>query len=79
MLQFIALGHRNGEIAHQLDVALDTVKRHVANICKKFQVHGRRAVIQRAYEHGMLKALDARHWQALQAPPVGDRVASQGG
>ena len=48
-------GHRNGEIAHQLDVALDTVKRHVANICKKFQVHGRRAVIQRAYEHGMLK------------------------
>ena len=55
VLQCMALGHRNGEIAHQLDVALDTVKRHVANICKKFQVHGRRAVIQRAYEHGMLK------------------------
>lgn len=55
VLQLMALGHRNGEIAHQLDVALDTVKRHVANICKKFQVHGRRAVIQRAYEHGMLK------------------------
>jgi hypothetical protein len=35
---------------------LDTVKRHVANIGKKFQVHGRRAVIQRAYEHGMLKS-----------------------
>jgi len=55
VLQCMALGHRNGEIAHQLDVALDTVKRHVANIYKKFQVHGRRAVIQRAYEHGMLK------------------------
>ena len=55
VLQLMALGHRNGEIAHQLDVALDTVKRHVANIGKKFQVHGRRAVIQRAYEHGMLK------------------------
>lgn len=55
VLQLMALGHRNGEIAHQLDVALDTVKRHVANICKKFQVHGRRAVVQRAYEHGMLK------------------------
>jgi len=55
VLQLLALGHRNGEIAHQLDVALDTVKRHVANICKKFQVHGRRAVIQWAYEHGMLK------------------------
>src|SRR5215471_12679127 len=54
VLQLMALGCRNGEIAHQLDVALDTVKRHVANICKKFQVHGRRAVIQRAHEHGML-------------------------
>jgi DNA-binding NarL/FixJ family response regulator len=57
VLQLMALGHRNGEIAHQLEVALDTVKRHVANICKKFQVHGRRAVLQRAYEHGMLKGV----------------------
>ena len=37
VLQFMALGHRNGEIAHQLDVALDTVKRHVANICRSFK------------------------------------------
>ena len=58
VLQLMALGHRNGEIAHQLDLAVDTVKRHVANICKKFQVHGRRAVIQRAYEHGMLKGTE---------------------
>jgi len=55
VLQLMSFGHRNGEIAHQLDVALDTVKRHVANIGKKFQVHGRRAVIQRALEQGMLK------------------------
>jgi DNA-binding NarL/FixJ family response regulator len=51
VLQLLARGCRNGEIAYQLGVALDTVKRHVANICKKYQVHGRRAVIQRAYEH----------------------------
>ena len=55
VLQLIARGYRNGEIAHQLGVALDTVKRHVGNICEKFQVHGRRAVLQRAYEQGMLK------------------------
>jgi DNA-binding NarL/FixJ family response regulator len=55
VLQLLARGCRNSEIAHQLDVALETVKRHVANIFKKFQVHGRRAVIQRAYEQGMLK------------------------
>jgi len=58
VLQLMAFGHRNGEIAYQLEVALDTVKRHVANISKKFQVHGRRAVIQRAYEHGMLKGAE---------------------
>ncbi|HEY7495298.1 MAG TPA: response regulator transcription factor [Candidatus Tectomicrobia bacterium] len=79
VLQLMTLGNRNGEIAHQLDVALDTVKRHVANICKKFQVHGRRAVIQRAYEHGMLHGTGRSHWQALQAHPVGDRAALQGG
>ena len=55
VLQLIARGYRNGEIAHQLGVALDTVKRHVGNICEKFQVHSRRAVMQRAYEYGMLK------------------------
>jgi DNA-binding NarL/FixJ family response regulator len=55
VLQLMARGCRNGEIANELGVALDTVKRHVANICKKFQVRGRRAVLQQAYEHGMLK------------------------
>jgi DNA-binding NarL/FixJ family response regulator len=64
VLQLIALGYRNGEIARHLDVALDTVKRHVANIFKKFHVHGRRAMLQRAYEHGMLK-------ETRYAQPVG--------
>jgi DNA-binding NarL/FixJ family response regulator len=68
VLQLVALGRRNGEIAHQLDVALDTVKRHVANICKKFQVHGRRALIQRAYEHGMLKGTGRAHLAGVVGP-----------
>jgi ATP/maltotriose-dependent transcriptional regulator MalT len=55
VLQLLANGYRNGEIAYQLGVALDTVKRHVANICKKFHVRGRRVAIQRAYEYGVLK------------------------
>ena len=54
VLQLIALGYRNGEIARYLDIALDTVKRHVANIFKKLQVHGRRAMLQRAHEYGLL-------------------------
>jgi len=79
VLQLMALGHRNGEISHRLEVALDTVKRHVANICKKFQVHGRRAVIQRAYEHGMLKGTGRLQLAGAAGPPVGDRITSHGG
>ncbi len=75
VLQLMALGHRNGEIANQLDVALDTVKRHVANICKKFQVRGRRAVIQQAYEHGMLKSAGRTPLAGVAGPSSRDRVA----
>lgn len=69
VLQLMAGGYRNGEIAHQLEVALDTVKRHVANIFKKFQVHGRRAVVQRADEYGLLKEV-----RRLQSAGVAGRV-----
>jgi len=76
VLQLMALGGRNGEIASRLGVALDTVKRHVANICKKFQVHGRRAVLQRAYEHGMLKEARGAPLVGVSGPSIGDRIAS---
>jgi DNA-binding NarL/FixJ family response regulator len=76
VLQLMALRCRNGEIASRLGVALDTVKRHVANICKKFQVRGRRAVIQRAYEHGMLKGARGAPLVGVSGPSIGDRVAS---
>jgi DNA-binding NarL/FixJ family response regulator len=79
VLQLMALGHRNGEIAYQLDVALDTVKRHVANIFKKFQVHGRRAVIQKAHELGMLMETGYAPSVGVSAPSAGDSGASPGG
>jgi len=79
VLQLMALGNRNGEIARQLGVALDTVKRHVANIFKKFQVHGRRAVIQRAREHGMLMGTGCTSLVGVSDPSAGERVASPGG
>jgi DNA-binding NarL/FixJ family response regulator len=68
VLQLLASGYRNGEIAYQLGVALDTVKRHVANICKKFHVHGRRAVIQRAYEYGALKEAEIAPLVGISGP-----------
>lgn len=54
ILQLLATGCHNAEIAHRLGITLHTVKNHVHHILDKFQVRGRREVIQRAYEHGML-------------------------
>jgi DNA-binding NarL/FixJ family response regulator len=79
VLQLMALRYHNGEIALQLGVALDTVKRHVANIFKKFQVHGRRAVIQKAYEHGLLTEAGGTPLVGVSDPSAGERVASPGG
>jgi DNA-binding NarL/FixJ family response regulator len=54
ILQLLAHGCHNAEIAHQLGITLHTVKNHVHHILEKFQARGRREVIQRAYQHGML-------------------------
>jgi DNA-binding CsgD family transcriptional regulator len=54
ILQLLADGYHNAEIAHQLGITLHTVKNHVHHILEKFQSRGRREVIQRAYEHGVL-------------------------
>ena len=79
VLQLLARGCRNGEIAQQLGVALETVKRHVANICKKFHVHGRRAVIQRAYAHGLLQGAGSAPWVGISGPLARQPAASNGG
>ena len=70
VLQLMAHGHRNGEIASHLAVALETVKRHVANLGKKLQVHGRRAVIQHAYARGLLQGAGRAPWAGVAGPPV---------
>jgi DNA-binding NarL/FixJ family response regulator len=79
VLQLLARGCRNGEIAQQLGVALETVKRHVANMCKKFHVHGRRAVIQRAYAHGLLKGVGSAPWGGIAGPLAREPATSNGG
>ncbi|ETX03460.1 LuxR C-terminal-related transcriptional regulator [Candidatus Entotheonella palauensis] len=57
VLQLLASGHRNHDIAQQLGIALETVKRHVGNIFDKLQVRSRREVIQRVAEGGLLDAI----------------------
>lgn len=54
VLRLIACGQRNSEIAEQLGIALETVKRHVSNIFEKLQVSSRREAGQLAYACGLL-------------------------
>lgn len=54
VLQLVATGMRNKEIARHLDIKLPTVKNHVHKILDKFQVRGRRDAIRLAFECGLL-------------------------
>ncbi|HEX8185338.1 MAG TPA: response regulator transcription factor [Blastocatellia bacterium] len=55
ILELIAAGLGNKEIAQRLNISLFTVKNHVHNILEKFQVKYRREAIRCAYEGGLLK------------------------
>ncbi len=55
VLQLVAAGLRNKEIAQQLQIKLPTVKNHVHKILDKFQVKRRREAIRLAYEAGLLE------------------------
>jgi len=45
----------NGEIAELLEIAVDTVKQHCRNICRKLEVKNRHQAVQRAMELGVLE------------------------
>ena len=53
VLELIARGHKNQEIARQLVIAHKTVRNHVSNIFNKLQVADRAQAIIRAREAGM--------------------------
>ena len=54
VLQLIAAGLSNREIAHELYIAIGTVKRHINNIYGKLQVHRRTEAVARARSLGLL-------------------------
>src|SRR5579871_3704175 len=55
VLRLIAQGLLNKQIAHQLGIALCTVKNHTHNILKKLHVRHRRDAIDYAYKSGILR------------------------
>jgi LuxR family maltose regulon positive regulatory protein len=54
VLNLIAIGASNREIADQLVIALPTVKKHISNILGKLNVTNRTQAIARARELGLL-------------------------
>jgi LuxR family maltose regulon positive regulatory protein len=54
VLQLIAAGYSNREIAHELVIALGTVKKHINNIFGKLYVHSRTQAVARATELGLI-------------------------
>ncbi len=57
VLQLIAAGASNEEIAERLVIAIGTVKRHVSNILGKLTVSSRTQAVARAQAIGLLSIL----------------------
>ena len=56
VLQLLAQGRSNQQIAQELVIALDTVKRHVSHIFSKLGVTNRVQAVKQAREHALLDA-----------------------
>jgi DNA-binding CsgD family transcriptional regulator len=55
VLQLLAAGRSNKEIARQLDVSPNTIKTHVAKLFEKLEASRRTEAISRARELGMIR------------------------
>jgi LuxR family maltose regulon positive regulatory protein len=54
VLRFVAAGKRNSDIAQELVVTLDTVKKHVSNIMGKLGASSRTLAVSLAREYGLI-------------------------
>lgn len=55
ILEYVALGRTNGEVAHALWVTEQTVKFHLANIFRKLDVTNRTQASRWAHTHGLVR------------------------
>ena len=55
VMQLIAVGATNAEIAQELHITVGTAKNHVKNIYSKLNVHNRAQAIARSRELGLIE------------------------
>lgn len=55
VLSLVALGKSNGEVARELYISASTVKRHLANIYAKLEVHSRVGAVRQAQRLGIVE------------------------
>jgi DNA-binding NarL/FixJ family response regulator len=58
ILDYIARGNSNKEIAKSLKISDQTVKNHITSILKKLSVNDRTAAVVHALKHGWIKMND---------------------
>ena len=68
VLKLIAFGDTNREIAHQMAIAVGTVKIHIEHILAKLNAPGRTAAAMRGVDLGLIHASDLAH-DSQEAPP----------
>jgi DNA-binding CsgD family transcriptional regulator len=60
ILQWVAAGLQNKEIAQKLDLSLATVRNHIHNILEKLEVHSKLEAVSLAFRSGWVRKTDTR-------------------
>lgn len=60
ILQWVAAGLQNKEIAQKLDLSLATVRNHIHNILEKLEVHSKLEAVSLAFRSGWVRRTDTR-------------------
>jgi DNA-binding CsgD family transcriptional regulator len=60
ILQWVAAGLQNKEIAQKLDLSLATVRNHIHNILEKLAVHSKLEAVSLAFRSGWVRRADTR-------------------
>jgi DNA-binding NarL/FixJ family response regulator len=65
IVDFVARGRSNKEIAKALHISDQTVKNHMTSILKKLSVKDRTAAVVHALQHGWVELRTEKSWSCL--------------